>query len=162
MAACSSGDVVAVDAPSPSGASLEHCSALDQQLPDRVAGLEARAVEPSSPFTAAWGDPAVRLRCGVPRVEPDATASLVDVGRITWRVRQVGGDVVWLTEGRLTAVELRVPQSYDAQDVVLSDLEPSVAAAVPVDPDAPPADGAPPADAPHDDPTPHTDATPHD
>jgi hypothetical protein len=34
-------------------------------LPEQVEGQQRRDVEPAGPLAAAWGDPAIVLRCGV-------------------------------------------------------------------------------------------------
>jgi Protein of unknown function (DUF3515) len=46
------------------------CAGLINSLPKTVDGKNSRDTTPRSDFTAAWGNPAVTLSCGVPR--PDA------------------------------------------------------------------------------------------
>ncbi|MDQ3480301.1 MAG: DUF3515 domain-containing protein, partial [Actinomycetota bacterium] len=67
MVACGGSGSVSVAAPQPSGAAANECAALLDGLPDLVLEQEARDVEPADASAAAWGDPAVVLRCGVKR-----------------------------------------------------------------------------------------------
>jgi hypothetical protein len=80
----------------------------------------------------------VTLRCGGDVHSPDPTASLVDAGGVTWRVRQAGGVVEWLSENRVTRVEVRVPLSNTAQENVMSDIGNAVRDAIPALPGATP------------------------
>src|SRR3954454_19599598 len=62
---------VAASSPPPDPAVRAMCHALLDDLPDTVADdLSSRDVSPPDARAAAWGDPAVVLRCGVRR--PDA------------------------------------------------------------------------------------------
>jgi hypothetical protein len=58
-------DRVGVDRFTVSEQGRAHCGALLDHLPDRVAGEARRAVDGSA-YAAAWGDPAIVLRCGAP------------------------------------------------------------------------------------------------
>lgn len=52
-------------APAP-GADGRYCKQLLTQLPDRLADEPRRALSTASPGVAAWGDPAIIVRCGLP------------------------------------------------------------------------------------------------
>ncbi|MCQ0019844.1 DUF3515 domain-containing protein [Actinomadura madurae] len=72
-----------VPVPSPDTATSRLCAGL--RLPEKVHGEKRRDTSPGSPLTAAWGSPAIALRCGVPRpatLEP--TSELVTINGIDW------------------------------------------------------------------------------
>ena len=77
LAACSgSVDVAPPDLGGASStASLDACTQLTADLPEQVAEQKSRSTAPESPLTAAWGEPAILLRCGVPRPEALTAAS---------------------------------------------------------------------------------------
>jgi hypothetical protein len=84
-------------------------------LPIRLAGLAPRVVHttPSSPFVVAWGDPAVVLRCGVPRpARLSATSSLLDVNGVSFLPVRVGDHTAYTAIDRAVYVEVDVPTSY--------------------------------------------------
>jgi len=57
-------------APATTGAATARCKALQALLPQTLpGGQQRRTTTPASTNTAAWGDPAITLRCGV--TEPD-------------------------------------------------------------------------------------------
>ena len=93
---------------------------------------ESRSTEPDSPSTAAWGDPAIVLRCGVPR--PAAltrTAQLVSVNGVDWFAEELTGGYVFTTYGRQAYVEVTVPDDYAPEIGPVTELSSSVAEAVP-------------------------------
>ncbi|MDQ1725093.1 MAG: hypothetical protein QOG52_2121 [Frankiaceae bacterium] len=136
-AGCTHEGLVSVTAPTPTGSAIGQCTALLAKLPASVDGLTRRDTS-STAFVAAWGDPTVTLRCGGDVLSPDPTASLVDAGGVTWRVRQAGDVVEWLSENRVTRVEVRVPLSNTAQENVMSDIGNAVRDAIPALPGATP------------------------
>ncbi len=116
-AGCGSGNVP-VDSPSPSGAHARACSELLDALPDSVAGEQRRTVEPEDAYAAAWGDPAIVLRCGVPRPEGyDEFATCQETNGVGWFIpeKQITGEpeeIVMTTVGREQSVEVRLPEEY--------------------------------------------------
>ena len=148
LSACS-GSGVSIAAPSPDATAADSCAAMLARLDGGVAGLPRRDVKPASPYTAAWGDPAVKVRCGIPTLPPDSASSVIEVRGVEWRSRMSGDVVVWQAENRATGVEVRIPRSYDTQETVLADLGTAVSATVPAVP------------APTHDAEPHGHATPH-
>jgi hypothetical protein len=64
---------------------------------------------------AGWGDPAVVLRCGVPRpaVDDDPDADGMQVKGVGWSLEKGShGSVVLTTTLRRAYVELRLPKKY--------------------------------------------------
>ncbi|MGW7519598.1 DUF3515 domain-containing protein [Streptomyces sp. NPDC054796] len=133
VAGCSSlGDEAgpAVPSPSPSGKTAKSCRALHDRLPEHVNGQERIALEPGSPYTAAWGDPAIELRCGVPRpakLTPGSehynpTADAAEVNGISWLIEERDGGYRFTTTERAARVEVTVPDAYAPEVGALTDL----------------------------------------
>ncbi len=125
LAACGAGAVdVRGDAPAPDD--REPCRSLLDALPRSVADLPARETEPADGWGAAYGDPAVVLRCGVGEPDGfDAVAACTTVEGIDWYVPDVPpeqGDVVVTTVHRVPAVELRLPAVHWPPAAALVDL----------------------------------------
>lgn len=113
-------------------ASAQVCADLAGNLPDTVADQESRSTEPESPLTAAWGEPAIVLRCGVPR--PAAltrTSQLVSVNGVDWFAEELTEGYVFSTYGRQVYVEVTVPDDYAPEIGPVTELSSSVAEAVP-------------------------------
>jgi hypothetical protein len=126
------GPVPVGSAPAPKGVRAE-CSRLIARLPSQVAGQDRRDVTPTSALAGAWGDPAIVVRCGVPR--PAAlrpTSYCFEVDRIGWLATQHGrpvsttsqitGTLDFTTIGRSVYVEVSVPDAYRPQADALADL----------------------------------------
>ncbi|MEU9124258.1 DUF3515 domain-containing protein [Streptomyces sp. NPDC048506] len=134
---CSSSQDVAV--PSPQGEAARHCRALQEELPRTVDGLERGTPEPASDFTAIWGDPAVKLRCGVPKPDvltygsehynpnPDAA----EVNGVRWLFEKQDDGYRFTTVLRKAYVEVTVPGTYAPEVDVLVDLAGAVQKTVP-------------------------------
>jgi hypothetical protein len=129
---------VEVEPPAVEGVVAERCDELAAALPDRVAGLERREVEPSDAAAAAWGDPPVVLICGGEAPDGfDRTATCTTVNGVDWYLpaEQVAvddpGDVTMTTVNREAFVRVRLPEEYwppaetmvDLADAVSSILE---------------------------------------
>jgi hypothetical protein len=106
-----------VDAPALTGPDRRTCAALVDALPDRVADQSARAVEGTG-YAAAWGDPAIELRCGVPRPAGFGDfAQCQNANGVDWYIpdSQLDGeptDITMTVVGRATYVEVRLPETY--------------------------------------------------
>ncbi|WP_259370638.1 DUF3515 domain-containing protein [Streptomyces sp. SCUT-3] len=130
---------VEVAAPSPSGDAARACRALDGALPGSVDGLPGRETDPASRWTAAWGDPAVTLRCGVPKPEVltpgseqyNPTSESVEVDGVQWLPEDVGDGYRFTTLRREADVEVFVPHAHAPGPEVLVDLAEAVGRAVP-------------------------------
>ncbi|MGW7051013.1 DUF3515 domain-containing protein [Streptomyces sp. NPDC054887] len=120
VAGCSlTDDAVAVAVPAPSSEEAGVCRALHRELPETVDGLERRTADPESDLTAVWGDPAIVLRCGVPRPEKmsDAASQGVEADGVNWLLeRQEDGSPRFTTTYRDAYVEVTLPAKY-AHDV---------------------------------------------
>lgn len=91
-----------------------------------------RPVEPDSPLTAAFGDPPVALRCGVPRPDAlSATSDLVTVEGIDWFPEELTGGWLLTTVGRTADIEITVPDELGPAPSVAADLAPTIAATIP-------------------------------
>ncbi len=114
------GSDVSVMPATPTGADLALCRSLVSDLPDSVVDAEAREVSPDDGLVAAWGDPAIVLRCGVDRpalLEP--TSYCFEINGVGWYAESDGkpldgtqqptSTVVFTTIGRRPYVEVTVP-----------------------------------------------------
>jgi hypothetical protein len=136
IAGCGSGGgAVEVEPPKPRAGDAGYCRELRDALPKRVDGEERRKVSPDSEFTAAWGDPAMVLRCGVPEpavLRPesasyDPLADTVGVNGVQWTVEAVDGGHRYTTFKRKARVEFRVPlrgKTRDGRAVDSSSVDP--------------------------------------
>ena len=107
------------------------CDQLLAELPSTVAGAERRDVTPFG-SGAAWGDPPVTLRCGTTDAEglvPGVRCDVVD--GIGWFEEELDRGYRFTTIGRLTDVEVVVPDSDSPASAALVDLASSVRATVP-------------------------------
>jgi len=106
---------------------------MQAQLPDELATVGPRRVStPSSTLTAAYGDPPVAIRCGVP--EPGAltpTSLLVTVDGVDWLPEELTGGWLLTTVGRVANVELTVPTAQGPAPSVAADLADVIAATIP-------------------------------
>jgi hypothetical protein len=134
-AGCAAGGTVSVSPPAPPAAVPELCQALHAALPQAVDGLRQRTTAPASPYTAAWGDPAVVLRCGTP--SPDVltpgnahynpTTDAAEINGVDWLVeQQPQGAYRFTTTDREAWVEVFVPSKYAPQVNPLTDLAPAI------------------------------------
>lgn len=141
MAGCSSSDDAAGPAvPSPSGKAAEACRTLHGGLPEHVNGQDRGKLDPASEYTAAWGDPTIELRCGVPR--PDVltpgsehynpTSDAAEVNGVSWLIEERDGGYQFTTTDRAAYVEVTVPGAYAPEVGALTDFAKAVRKAVPV------------------------------
>ncbi len=99
---------------------MSSCSALLRAVPEELGdGLKRREVTGDPLRTAAWGDPAVTLECGVPRparAEPPVAIGPNDDGPLmTFTTRDVGPGTRFTTSDRAVTVAVTVPDLYDSQ-----------------------------------------------
>ena len=142
LAACSSASgTPRVAVPSPTGAAAAACRDLAEALPDRVEGRARAELDVAGPYVAAWGDPAIVLRCGVPRPERltpgsesyDPAADTVTVNEVSWLLEEQPDGIRFTTTERAVFVEVTVPGDYAPEVNPLLDLAAPVAAHIPLD-----------------------------
>lgn len=137
-----SGNSVAVSVPSmASGSAQSDCAALTKAVPQTVDNEGRRSTSPGSPLTAAWGDPAITLRCGVPEPEilrpgsktydPSADEAYVD--GVAWLIEKVNDGYRFTAAQRAVYIELDVPSAYNPETNPLVDLASAVTKSVPRD-----------------------------
>jgi hypothetical protein len=122
--------VQVADVPTPEARDVSDCSALTAALPKTIGDkLQKRTVEPTSPLLAAWGKPAVVLRCGVgvPSTYRPGT-DLTIVNNIGWFSDARTDDVVYTTITRQPRVSLAIPKAQESSFEVLVDLAGTIGA----------------------------------
>jgi len=103
------------------------CAALVDALPASVSDQERRQTK-GNPIGAAWGDPAIVLRCGVGKpANYDPRVGCQTVNDMDWYIPEPGmndqqADVVMTTYGRVPAVEVVLPAEYRPPVAAMVDL----------------------------------------
>jgi hypothetical protein len=122
LAACSQTEV----RPGQDGATSA-CTALTGRLPPKVLDRPRHDLEVAG--AAAWGNPAIVLRCGVPPTGP-TSAPCLEVDGLDWTFTETENAFRFVTYGRLPAVELRIPVEVGRTNAhgALVDLAPAVRA----------------------------------
>lgn len=116
-----------------SAAGRQECAALIDALPETVSGKKVRAVSGPA-YAAAWGDPAIILRCGVGKPEGfDKFSACQRADGIDWFVPEEvfedqSADVLMTTVGRSPAVDVLVPARYRPTLGPMIDLAPALKA----------------------------------
>jgi hypothetical protein len=97
------------------------CAQVVAGLPQQLtAGVTRRATTPSSTATAAWGEPAVTLRCGTPTGSPrDEPFAFDDV---RWAMHDSGASRTWTTLAATVPVQVVIPDAYENQAEMLGSL----------------------------------------
>ena len=108
LGACTSARPVDVAVPAAGGAG---CARLARALPDGLDGRDRRDTSPASVRTAAWGDPPVVLRCGVPRPPGLTGSEVIVVDGVGWVLAERPAAYVFTTSDLATYVQVRVPRS---------------------------------------------------
>lgn len=119
------------------GKAAATCAALRKALPSTVDGANRRSVEPSDAPAAAWGDPAIVLRCGVsmPKAftrfatcqEADGVGWFIPDEKITGRPEPV----TMTTIGRAVNVEVSLPEEHWPPAAAMVNLAPAIKKTVP-------------------------------
>ncbi|WP_405776754.1 DUF3515 domain-containing protein [Streptomyces sp. NBC_00859] len=117
-------DTASVSVPEPPADQVTLCRALDKALPKTVAGLTRGDPDPKSELTAAWGDAAIVLRCGVPRPAEmdDSQAKAVDANGVNWLLEQRAGGPRFTSTYRKAYVEVTLGPKYAHDVTPLSDF----------------------------------------
>lgn len=123
--------------PSPARQVAVFCARLHDALPSRLDGRSATPLSPKSALTAAWGNPAVVLRCGVARPRSlRPTSELLKINDALWFLEETHGAYIFTSYGRVAFVEVRVPTSVPRERATapLVDLARPLIASVPTTP----------------------------
>lgn len=119
LAGCGAGTVATAPAPHATAAA---CAQVAAHWPATVGGAERRPTSTSGlgtqGATAAWGDPAVIARCGMPQLAP-TTDPCIEVDGIGWVTQDITDGVRLTTFGTNPALEVLVPSSYGAGPLLL-------------------------------------------
>jgi hypothetical protein len=128
VAGCGAG-AVAVSAQAPDEEDREACRALLDDLPDSLADLPRRDVDPVDGWGAAWGDPPLVVRCGsTPPAGFDSVSSCTTVNGVDWFIpddqleADEPGDLTMTTVHREQYVEVSLPAEHFPPAAALADL----------------------------------------
>lgn len=108
--------------PGLTGAS-DYCTTLTQSLPVEIAGELIRSTTRSDQGVAAWGDPAIVLRCGV--IEPvslQSTSQLISVNGVDWLPEELTQGQRFTSVNSTEFVEIDIPSDYEFSSGILVDL----------------------------------------
>jgi hypothetical protein len=116
---------------------------LVRSLPETVGDQSRREVTPEVGTTAAWGDPAIRLTCGVAKpLDFNRFSVCTIVNDVEWYVPlewpdekewPKGGELVITTVGTDPYVEVRIPGYYLPPAGVMANLAGPISANLDVD-----------------------------
>jgi hypothetical protein len=126
---------VDVAAPSLDPPTAASCQELLAALPETLDGQPSREVSPADASAAAWGDPAIVVRCGVerpPGLTPDA--QLFEVDRLAWFPEELPDGYRFTTYDRDPVVEVVVPAAYAPEIDVVVEVGAVVRATLPAAP----------------------------
>ncbi|HPF79691.1 hypothetical protein [Nostocoides australiense] len=115
LAGCSPGGVDVSPA-----AQAEAAACQSVAWPDRLGEL-ARTASPDDPSLAAWGDPPVIARCGIPALTP-TTDECIAVNDVDWVLRKLDDGYAFTTYGTDPGLEVLVPDDYAPETMVLVDF----------------------------------------
>jgi hypothetical protein len=124
---------VHVDGTGATGSARTACRALVDALPERVSDQPRRTTSGSS-LGAAWGDPAIVLRCGVGKPKDyDPVTGCQTADGLDWYVPEKGMndqsvDVVMTTIGRDPRIEVSLPARYRPPVGAMVDLAAAIKA----------------------------------
>jgi uncharacterized protein DUF3515 len=130
LGACSG--PLAVRSPAVTGNAARACRALVAALPERVDDQHRRKVDAGAGYAAAWGDPAIELRCGVAHPKGLDRFSTCQVANgVGWFIpeSQIQGrpvPITMTTVGRAQNVEVRLPEDYFPPAAAMADLAPAI------------------------------------
>src|SRR5690606_40607058 len=100
LTGCTAG-AVQVPLPSPAPEAERLCGELAGGLPDEIFGQRQVPTDPESDLVAAWGDPAIALRCGVERpasYRPDSELSVAN--GVAWLPDPADRPTTYIAPGR--------------------------------------------------------------
>jgi hypothetical protein len=123
---------VAVPDPAPDDATAAICGTVLADLPRKVLDQSRRTATPGR-LSAAWGRPAITLRCGVPKPPSLVpTSACFEVNGVGWYAEEATGGYLFTTIGRPAFVEMAVPSKYAPEAGALVDVAGTINAHDPV------------------------------
>lgn len=93
------------------------CRAVSAAWPAEAGGNERREVSDAG-AGAAYGDPAIIARCGVPALAP-TTEDCIEVDGMGWVAQPLSDGTRFTTFGRDPAIEVLVPRAYAPEPLLL-------------------------------------------
>ncbi|MFB9234258.1 DUF3515 family protein [Plantactinospora siamensis] len=123
--------VVPVNAPALGGRAATLCRALTAKLPPKLNDLARRPVTAGAEQNAAYGDPALILRCGVPAPEVPSTDDVWKINGVCWHPVQRADATELTTVDREVPIQVTVPQAYPQALQMVAPVSTPAAAAVP-------------------------------
>lgn len=118
---------VEITAPTPDNQAREICAHFLGRVPMKVADKSKRDVNGDSALTAAWGNPAITLRCGVSEPANMTPASqLVSVNEIDWFPQELSAGWRFTSTNTSVRVEVSVPKEFQPEANALVDLTTSL------------------------------------
>lgn len=136
LAGCGSG-AVQVRAPAVSGPAARRCVGLLKALPRSVTGQQRRTVSTGAhDYAAAWGDPPIVLRCGVPKPKGlNRFATCQQVNGVGWfvppaQIDRGPGPITMTTIGFQPRMQVQLPGDYWPPAAAMADLAASVKASL--------------------------------
>ena len=117
LTACAD-EPITLDSPQVSAEDLAACNAFIDDVPRRLDGEERRKVNPANSLGAAWGDPAIIVRCGVGvPAEFDQLAHCEVANDVGWFVpddviADQDADVTFTAVGYRPIVSVEMPHEY--------------------------------------------------
>lgn len=105
------------------GAQSQFCIELGSILPVSLDNALLRSTRPDSPSTAAWGDPAIVMRCGVPTPSSYSPASqIITVDKLDWYPEELEFGVRFTTLTTPELIEISIPSTYESSAEILTQL----------------------------------------
>jgi hypothetical protein len=98
---------------------VEPCAQVQANLPVALNGASPRIVHALQ--AVAWGDPAIVLRCGVPRptaLVPNSSAQTALINSVNWLVEAGKRDIVYTVIDRSVYIEVTLPVGTDPNAAV--------------------------------------------
>ncbi len=116
---------VSISAAAPIGKAEADCVKVFAKLPVQLGDLAPRIVHSDSTFVAAWGDPAVVLKCGTPRpaeLVGQSAALVIRINDVDWLPHQSGDATEFTAIDRSVYLQVTVPKRQSSDPLaVLSD-----------------------------------------
>ena len=132
-APAATGPVTVAALPPGSPAVVAACARLIAALPASLGpDIARRPVTVDAGRTAAWGDPAVVLRCGV--AQPDQTVPPLTIDQVAWVVTSTGPSQLWTTRSSGVPVSVEINKAYAGQGELIVRLAAPLLASLPLQP----------------------------